>query len=155
MFRRTAALVASGAVALGGVALLAPNAASAADQAVTSVAHQATGKGHGRLLDRAERQELRRTGHVTVIRETKTHGAVNVLVQVGAITAISPTAVTLASKDGYTHSYLLTAKTKIKQRGADLSLTAVEVGQKALVVALQTKQGDLARRLAVRQVAAA
>jgi hypothetical protein len=154
MFRRTAALVASGAVALGGVALLAPHPASAADRVVASLGDQAAGKGPGRLMDRADRQELRKTGHVTVTRDTKKHGTVTVLVQVGEITTISPTSVTLTSKDGYIHSYVLTAKTKVKQKGANVSPSDVKVGQKALVVALRTKDGDDARRLALRQVAA-
>jgi hypothetical protein len=155
MFRRTAALVASGAVALGGVALLVPHPASAADQVVAAVGDQAAGQGHGRLLDRAQRRELRQTGHLTVTRDTKKHGTVTVLVQVGDITAVSPTSVSLKSKDGFTHSYTLTDKTKIKQKGETVTLSGVKVGQKTLVVALHTKDGDNARRLALRQVATA
>lgn len=155
MFRRTAALVASGAVALGGVALLVPHPASAAEQVVTSLGVQAQGKGHGKLLDRAQRRELGQSGHVTISRDTKKHGTVTVLVQAGDVTAVSPTSVTLRSKDGYTHSYTLTAQTKVREKGAKVALSAVKVGQKALAVALQTKDGDNARRLVLRQVAAA
>jgi hypothetical protein len=151
MLRRSAAVIVSGAIALGGAALLVPHPASAADKAVASVGDQAEGKGHGKLLTPADRRTLRKDGHVTITRDTKKRGTVTVLLQLGKITAISPTSVSLMSKDGYTHSYVLTDKTKIKEKRATVPLSEVKVGQKALIVAVQGDTGDNARRLVVRQ----
>lgn len=159
MLRRSAAVIVSGAIALGGAALLVPHPASAADQAskasTASVGDQAEGKGHGKLLTPADRRTLRKEGHVTITRDTKKRGTVTVLLQLGKITAISPTSVSLVSKDGYTHSYVLTDQTKIKQKHATVPLSEVKVGQKALIVAVRGDKGDNARRLIVRQGAPA
>lgn len=131
MLRRTAALATASAVALGGIALLVPTSASAVDSSVAAVDQD---KG----VRPAQRRELRQTGHTTITRETKKHGTVTVQVQRGEVTAVSPTSITLRSKDGYTHSYLVTDKTKIKGQRASL-----KVGARAQVVAVQ----DEARRI--------
>jgi hypothetical protein len=147
MLRRTAALVTSGALALGGVALLIPTAASA-QQDVAATAR--AGK-----LTPAERHELRSTGHLKLTRQTKKHGTVTVLVQRGVVTALTPTSISLRSKDGYGHSYVITAKTKVREKGTAVPLSDVKVGERAMVIALVTKQGDVARRVSCLRPAAA
>ena len=145
MLRRTAAVVASGALALGGVALLVPRPADAAQTADT-VADQVDGA-RGRLLTQDQRQQLRETGHLTLTKHTRRHGDVTVLVQRGEVTALSATSISLRSKDGYAHTYVITQRTKVRERGEPVPLDDVKVGERAMVVALQTEQGDLARRI--------
>jgi hypothetical protein len=148
MFRRTAALVTTGALALGGVALLVPSPASATQDA-TQVADQldSQAQGRARLLTPAQRRELRATGHLTLTKHTKRHGTVTVLVQRGEVTALSPTAITLTSKDGFSHSYVITDRTRVREQGTTVELSDLKVGERAMVVAFTTKNGDVARRI--------
>ena len=148
MLRRTAALAASGALALGGVALLVPrpaDAAATADTVADQLGDQGTGR--ARLLTPGQRQELRTTGHLTLTRHTKRRGDLTILVQRGEVTAVSPTSISLRSKDGYAHSYVITARTKVRERGEVVELSDLKIGERAMVVALQTGQGDVARRI--------
>jgi hypothetical protein len=148
MFRRTALLVTTGALALGGVAVLVPSGASA-DQVTSQVANQLGDQGNGRarLLTPAQRRELRTTGHLTVTKHTRKHGTITVLVQRGEVTALSPTSISLTSKDGWSHTYVITDKTKVREQGETVDLSDVKVGERAMVVALKTKNGDVARRI--------
>lgn len=160
MIRRTAAVVASGALALGGVALLVPTSASAQQDATSfssTVADQLGDQGNGRarLLNPAQRRELRTTGHLTVTKHTPKHGTITVLVQRGEVTAISPTSISLRSKDGWSHTYVITDKTKVREHRQPVELSELTVGERAMVVALVTKQGDVARRIGCLQPAAA
>ena len=59
------------------------------------------------------------------IRGTRKRGTVAVRLQLGKVTAISPTSVSLISEDSYAHSYVLTDRTKIKQKRAAVSLLEV------------------------------
>jgi hypothetical protein len=162
MRRRTVtALVTSGALALGGVALLAPQPATASpDQAAAQLSaavdpgNAGSATGRRRLLTPAQRQQLRTTGHLTVTVHTPKHGTVTVLVQRGEVTAISPTSISLRSVDGYTHTYVVTDKTKVRERGQVVPYSELTVGEKAMVVALQTKHGDVARRIGCLRTAA-
>lgn len=138
MLRRTAALATAGALALGGVALLVPSTASATQESVAAQAER------GKLLKPAERRELRQSGHATVTRETKKHGTVTVQVQRGVVTGVSPTSITVKSKDGYEHSYALTGKTKVRSNKATVAAASdLKVGAKAQVIAVK----DEARRI--------
>ena len=146
MLRRTAtALVVTGALTLGGAALLAPQSASATPDPAASQVSDA--KGHHRLLTPAQRRELRATGHLTVTRHTRKHGTVTVLVQRGEITALSATSISLRSKDGFSHSYVVTDRTKVREQGQPASYDELKVGEQVMVVALQTAKGDVARRI--------
>ncbi len=150
MSRRTAVCsVLAGAVALGGVALLVPTGASAAatGSALVQQADAAAQGGHARLLTPAQRTQLRTTGHLSLTKKTKKHGTVTVLVQRGDVTAMSPTSISLKSKDGFSHSYAITDRTKVKERGQTVDLADEKVGERAMVVALQTAKGDVARRI--------
>jgi hypothetical protein len=159
MFRRTAVLVTTGALALGGVALLVPSSASAQQEAAgfsNQVADQVGDQGNGRarLLTPAQRRELRSTGHLTVTKHTKKHGTVTVLVQRGEVTALSPTSISLKSKDGFSHAYVITDKTKVREQGEAVELSDLKVGERAMVIALVTKSGDVARRISCIRPAA-
>ena len=156
MFRRTAALVTTGALALGGVALLVPHPADAsqtADQVANQLGDQ--GNGRARLLTPAQRQELRSTGHITLTKHTKRHGDITILVQRGEVTAISATSISLRSKDGYSHTYVITDRTKVREHRQPVDLSDLKVGERAMVIAIQTPNGDVARRIScIRQAAA-
>ena len=131
MLRRTAALATASALALGGIALLLPTSASALESSVTAVEQD-------KAVQPAQRRELRRTGHTTITRKN-----VTVQVQRGEVTAISPTSIMLRSKDGYTHSYAITDKTRVRSERAAVELSGLKVGARAQVIAVQ----DQARRI--------
>jgi hypothetical protein len=157
------------AVAAGGaVALLAPTPAGAAPSTVDGVISamsseselgepkadgRALLKHHKRLLTREQRRELRTTGHLTVTKDTKKHGTVTVAIQLGEVTAVSPTSVTVKSRDGYVHSYAINDKTKVRVRRAPAAVDDLSVGMKAAVLALVTADGDQARRVIARPAA--
>jgi hypothetical protein len=160
MKTRLALASAAGLVTIGAVtAVLVPTGADAAglsaESAVNAVAAEtavapALGQ-HKRLLTREQRQQLRRDGHLVITRDTPRHGRVTIAVQLGTVTAVGPTSVTLKSKDGYVHSYTITDKTRVRVRRQPAALSDVAVGSKAAVVALVTPEGDQARRVAVRR----
>ena len=160
MLRRTAVLATTGALALGGVAVLVPTAASAKQDAVSQVADQVASQvdrsatGRARLLNPAQRQELRTTGHLSLTKNTKRFGKVTVLVQPGEVTALSPTSISLKSKDGYSHSYVIKPVTKVREKGEPVPLSDLKVGERAMVIAVVTKDGDVARRISCVRPAA-
>src|SRR3954470_5723801 len=99
MLRRTAALTTAGALGLGGGALLVPTAAGAVSAAPDHPKPKSQ-------LTPAERQQLRSTGHLTV----------SLTVQRGDVTSVSPTSISLTSKDGYSHTYRVTEDTKVRSQ---------------------------------------
>lgn len=123
---------------------------SAAETEMTTVADPAAHGLRKRLLTPEQRQQLRTTGHLTVTKQTKKHGTVTIAIQLGEVSGITPTSITVTSKDGYTHSYAITDQTKVRvhRRAADVS--ELTVGAKAAVIALSTPSGDTARRILVR-----
>ena len=158
MRTRLALITAATAVAAGGaVAVLVPTSASATpdrvvDAAVAEVGSTAPAMGkHRRLLTKEQRHELRATGHLTFSRDTAKHGTVTLAVQLGVVTAVSPTSISLRSKDGYLHSYVVGDRTKVRVRRQPADIGAVVVGAKAAVVALVASDGDQARRVLVRR----
>lgn len=102
---------------------------------------------HHRLLAPAQRQTLRRTGHVEVIKHTRKHGDVTLEVQRGAITALTPSSITLLSKGGYSHGYLLTPATVVHEKGKNESVTDLTVNERVIVVAVHGPTGDAVRRI--------
>ena len=141
---RTALAATTGFAVLTGAGLVAGTAASASASS-RSVPHAATGK--HQLLTADQRAQLRRTGHVTTVRHTAKHGDVTVLVQRGVVVDVSATSITLRSKDGYPHTYVINAKTKVVERRARVSVADLHAGERAMVVAVQTPKGDVARRI--------
>ena len=138
---RTAVAATAGLAVLtaGGVVAGSSVAASASTPASPPTAR------HHRLLDPQQRAELRRTGHVTVVRHTRRQGDVTVLVQRGVITAVSPTSISLQSRDGYPHTYVLGDRTRIVEKRARVTVADLHVGERAMVIAVRGTAGDLAR----------
>ena len=141
---KTAAAVTAGALALGGVALLVPHPASASSPEAVVAAADST---HSRLITPEQRRQLRTTGHIVISKHTRKHGTVTVLVQRGTVDAVTPSSITLTSKDGYVHSYAITPKTKVREKGQPVALSELKTGERAMVIALRTKDGDNARRI--------
>jgi hypothetical protein len=102
----------------------------------------------GKLITPAARANLRKTGHVEITRHTKRRGDLTIEVQRGEITAVSATSITLKSRDGYSHSYTVAAATKVREKRVAISVGDLKVGERAMVLALRTKDGDVARRIA-------
>lgn len=147
---RTALLATAGALALTATGVSAAGLSTAnADQAkpaATSTAPQ-----HG--LTPAQRATLRSTGHLSVVRQTPKHGAVTVLVQRGVIEAVDATSIRVRSKDGYEHTYVISARTKVRERRQPVAVGALHAGERAMVVAVTTPGGDVARRIACLRAA--
>ena len=145
MLHRKALALTVGSLVLAGGALLVPSVAVASSSAGSSAA-QPSGHARHRLLTPAQRRELRHTGHVTTSKAHK-HQTVAILVQRGVILAVTPTSIWLSSKDGFTHSYAITPKTRVLKHGKAGSASHLFVGEQAIVLAVRTGRGDVARRI--------
>jgi hypothetical protein len=102
---------------------------------------------HHPLLTAAQRDTLRTTGHVEVLKHTRKHGDVTLDIQRGTITALTPTSITLMSKDGYRHSYQVVPTTKVRENGKPEDLTALKPTERVMIVALHGADGDTARTI--------
>ena len=102
---------------------------------------------HHRLLTAQQRQTLRSTGHVEVVRHSRKHGDVTLEVQRGAITALTPTTIPLLSKGGYRHTYLLTPATTVREKGKAENVSDLTAGERVMVVAVHSPTADVARRI--------
>lgn len=69
--------------------------------------------------------------------------------QRGQVTAVSPTAITLKSDDGFTRSYVIVTGTKVSQDHAQVDLAAVTTGAKASVVAVKNADGYDVRHISL------
>ncbi len=138
---RTALAATAGTAVLVGAGLAAGTAtsASASTPSVATAKHQ--------LLDPQQRAELRRTGHVTVVRHTAKRGDVTILVQRGVVLHVDATSLTLRSRDGMSHTYVIGPKTKVVEKRVQVSVADLHAGERAMVVAVQTPRGDVARRI--------
>ncbi len=146
---RTKALTVAGGVvlataAIGGVAYAegatpAPSASSAPSSVAASAATAAsptTGAAPAKVK-RPARARLHRLaeralhGQFTVERK-----GVPVVIdaQRGNVTAVSPSSITVRSKDGFTTSYVLTAHTRIRSGGKHATVTALAGGERVAVV---------------------
>ena len=141
--RLALAAAAATAVTTAGVAV----ASAATPSAPTGPA--AVARHPGRLLTPAQRQQLRTSGHLRATVHTRRHGDVTLDLRVGTVTALSPTSLTVLSKDGSSASFGITATTKVRSHHA---AATVATGDRVLVVA--TTDGH-ARRVQVRRVAGA
>jgi len=135
--------VAVGAIAAGGVATAATttgsgssgtsNAITAATTPSTSPSKAAAagkGKRAGRL---AKLQGRVLHGEFTV--EGKGGTPTNVAEQRGTVNTVSSTAITLTSKDGFSHTYVVDPSTRVRVDGKKGSITGVKTGQDATVLA--------------------
>lgn len=129
----------------GGAVVLAVTGVSVA-QAVTPAAPAPAPARHRSLTD-AQRQQLRSTGHLSAVVHTKRFGDITALVQRGTVEAVSPTSITLRSKDGYQHSYVVVPRTKVREKGQPITMANLKTGERVMVVAVHTAKGDVARRI--------
>ena len=128
-----------------GVAVL--SSAGLASASPASPSSPGSHHGHHRLLTAEQRQTLRRTGHVEVIKHTREHGDVSLEVQRGAITTLTPSTITLLSKSGYSHSYQLTQATIVREKGQKEGVLDLTVNERVMVVAVHGPNGDVVRRI--------
>ena len=133
-----ATVVAAGIAVVGlsgaGVAL----ADTAAPAAATAGAHR-----HHHLPEHGEFVAHRRTGDVTVD------------VQRGVVTAVTPTSITLRSRDGFTQSYVLDANTTIRKDKQPSTVGQIALGDHVGVRAQKEAQGLRATRVHDRGAGAA
>jgi hypothetical protein len=108
-----------------------------------------------RLISAEDRAKLRAQGHVEVVKHTRRRGDVTIELQRGEITAVTATSITLRSKDGYSHTYTVTSATKVRERRSQIAIGDLSVGERAMVVAVRTNGGDIARRIACVNVSSA
>lgn len=150
-----------GAIAAGGVAtaatttggsggsgtLATPAAAVASTSPSTGAAKKAAGKGkragklgklQGRLLH----------GEFTV--EGKGGTPTNVAEQRGTVDVVSSTSITLTSKDGFKHSYVVDSSTRVRVDGKKGAITGVKPGQDATVLAKVSGDTDTAELVVQR-----
>lgn len=76
-----------------------------------------------------------------------------VAVQRGEITAVSASAITLKSADGYTKTYAIDDATKVRSRGEEKKLADLKSGERAMVVAVKDGNRYLAKRIAAVRAA--
>ena len=128
-----------------GVAAL--SAAGLASAATTQHNQPNQRAGHHRLLTVEQRQALKATGHVEFVKHTRQHGDVTIDVQRGKITALTPTSITLLSKGGFSHTYMLTTKTVVREKGQREAVSALMPDERVMVVAVHGPSGDVVRTI--------
>lgn len=89
----------------------------------------------------------RRVAHGEFVVRQKA-GFATVALQRGEITAVSATSITLTSKDGYVHSYLISAQTKVRSKGQTVAVGELKNGERAMVRAVKTGTTYTASRIA-------
>lgn len=138
---RAAGWVTVGAIAAGGVATAATTTGGSSGTSVTPAtavastspptgAAKAAGKRAGRL---ARLQHRLLHGEFTV--EGKGGTPTVMAEQRGTVNAVSSTAITLTSKDGFKHTYVVDPTTRVRVDGKKGSITGVKTLQDATVLA--------------------
>jgi hypothetical protein len=72
-------------------------------------------------------------GEFTV--EGKGGTPMNVAEQRGTVNAVSSTSITLTSKDGFSHTYVVDSSTRVRVDGKKGAISGVKTGQEAAVLA--------------------
>ena len=161
--RRMVAAVAAMAALSGGIGIgiaraAAPEAppsipaAAPTDRASTRPSADPTpqprsGQPGGRDRARQHRSLQQRAMHGEVTLRGKQHRVV--VFQRGEVTAVSATALTVRSVDGFSASYRVTAETKIRHRRVQASIAQVAVGDRVRVRAVQS--GSTAAATMIRE----
>ena len=145
---RAAGWVAVGAIAAGGVATAATTTGGSGGSGTTATTAAtvgtlpvattpSTGAGkagkagkHGRL---GKLQGRLLHGEFTV--EGKDGKPMNVAEQRGTVNAVSSTSITLTSKDGFSHTYVVDSSTHVRVDGKKGAISGVKPGQDAAVLA--------------------
>ena len=147
---RAAGWVAVGAIAAGGVATAATTTGGSSGSGTTATAATlgtipaattpSTGAGKEGKAGRAGRggrlaklQGRLLHGEFTV--EGKDGKPMNVAEQRGTVKDVSSTAITLTSKDGFSHTYVVNSSTHVRVDGKKGEISAVKPGQEAAVLA--------------------
>jgi hypothetical protein len=138
---RAAGWVTVGAIAAGGVATAATttdsgtsktNAAPVASEAPANKAPAAKAKGRkGELLAKLRGRVL----HGQFVVLGKEDKPTTVAEQRGTVDAVSPTSITLTSKDGFKQTYAVTSDTKVRVDKKKSAIGDVKTGQTAAVLA--------------------
>jgi hypothetical protein len=103
---------------------------------------------------RRARWALRRVEHGEfVVRTAEGHQTVHV--QRGTISAVSATAMTVRSRDGFTETWTITGETKIRKERKPAQPSALKVGDWVRVFGPESGSGATARRIAARTEAPA
>ena len=110
------------------------NAITAATTPSTSPSKAAGAAGKGKRAGRLAKLQGRLLhGEFTV--EGKGGTPTNVAEQRGTVNAVTSTAITLTSKDGFSHTYVVDPSTRVRVDGKKGSITGVKTGQDATVLA--------------------
>jgi hypothetical protein len=131
--------VAVGAIAAGGVATAATSTGSSsqpaggAPAAATPAATTPITAKHPRAELYAKLQGRLLHGQFTVLG--KDNKPVDVTEQRGNVDAVSPTSITLTSKDGFNHTYVVATTTRVRVDGKKAAIGDVKTGQQATVIA--------------------
>lgn len=133
---RTTALATIGIVGSGVVGGLTYAAVSSPAAAAPSVAKQASVTEHA--ASRHGHRWLSRLEHGEVTVQTRA-GDRTLDLQRGTVTAVSPTSISVRSHDGFTAAYDVTAKTRVRTRGALTTIAKVHTGDIVLVVGTSGK----------------
>lgn len=131
------AVVVAGGVTVGGVA-----AADSSTSSTHSTSTTTSTTGTATASSRHHRRPLaRRALHGEFVVRGKGGKDLTVDMVRGKVTAVSPTSITVAARDGYSATYAVTSKTRVHVRGqkGKQSITVVKTGDRAGVFA--TKAG--------------
>lgn len=137
-------VIAGVAVAATGTApSTAPSSAASNSAAAKGdpVKHDGKSKGKGMLA--------RRAVHGEFVVKGKDGKYVTTAAQRGAVTAVSPTSVTVRSEDGFTATYVINVDTRIRKDGEKAAIGAVKVDDTVTVLAVKAADGKTARGLIV------
>lgn len=134
-------VAALGAGALGVAAAAAPDPSPSPSAASPAVAPSAktTGKKAGVGL-------AQRALHGEFAVRTK-GGFTTIALQRGQVTAVSAKMITLRSVDGFSRMYLINADTTVHAQGTVASLSAVQVGERAMIRAVRSGSTYTATRI--------
>ncbi|MDP9240363.1 MAG: DUF5666 domain-containing protein [Actinomycetota bacterium] len=145
------------AVATLGVGVIAGAAVAAtgtdkAPSAAPSSATSTSGPGKGDPAKDDGRHKgllARRAVHGEFVVKGKDGKYVTTAAQRGAVTAVSPTSISVRSEDGFTATYAINADTRIRKAGEKAAISAVKVGDTVMVLAVKEADGKTARGLIV------
>jgi hypothetical protein len=147
-----------GAGALTGVAVAAEGASAPATGPTAASATTTDQRPAGApATDRAGR--LRRMGdrvlHGQLTIRTKDGGVRTVDTQLGAVTAVSSTALTVKSSDGFTMTWVLDGDTKVRKDRGPAKVSDLAVGETVRLAGPAAGDGATARLVVVRPAGAA
>jgi hypothetical protein len=123
----------------GGVAFAASDHGSTGTIVATTTAATSTTAPSDTAAHPRKHPLLSRAEHAEATVNTK-QGPKVVDLQRGSVTSVSPTSVTVRSKDGFTATYAVTSSTKVRKNKQSGAIGEVQNGDRVLVLAV--KQGS-------------